>query len=120
MKEYEFVQKNAPNTIEVRNWMKNVVHVTGSSDPNLGVALCNYMDTYRQIAEDTVLGANVSTFCKTSTNPIEVLTNERIGELFQEGISILTYFENSSSTTLESNMDNPKQNNNKGNNPNFF
>ena len=120
MKEYEYVQKNAPNTIEGRNWMKNVVHVTGSSDPNLGVALCNYMDTYRQIVEDTVFGANVSTFCKTSTNPIEVLTNERIGELFYEGISILTYFGHSSSTTLEFNIDNPQSYNNQGKYPVFF
>src|SRR5688500_16536862 len=120
MKEYEYAQKNAPNTIEGRNWMKNVVHVTGSSDPNLGVALCNYMDTYRQIAEDTLFGANVSTFCKTSTNPIEVLTNERIGELFQEGISVLTYFGHSSSTTLEFNIDNPQSYNNQGKYPVFF
>jgi hypothetical protein len=49
VKEYESVQANSPNTIAGRGWMKNIVHITGSSDAYLGVVLCNYMDTYRQV-----------------------------------------------------------------------
>ncbi|HUR10083.1 MAG TPA: C25 family cysteine peptidase, partial [Flavitalea sp.] len=120
IKEYEDVQQNSPHTIAGRGWMKNVVHVTGSSDPNLGIALCNYMSIYKQIVEDTLFGGRVSTFCKTSTNPIEQLTNERIQELFAEGISILTYYGHSSSTTLEFNIDNPQTYNNQGKYPVFF
>lgn len=120
VKEYESVQKNAPNTLEGREWMKNVVHVTGSSDPYLGTVLCNYMGVYRQIIEDTMYGARVATFCKASTNTVEQLNNEKIAHLFEEGISILTYFGHSSSTTLEFNLDNPQSYNNQGKYPIFF
>lgn len=120
IKEYDLAQQTAPNTLAGREWMKNVVHVTGASDPYLGVVLCNYMGVYKQMIEDTLFGAKVSTFCKTSANPIEQLTTERISELFSEGISILTYFGHSSSTTLEFNLDNPQTYNNQGKYPVFF
>ena len=100
VKEYESAQKNSANTLEAREWMKNIVHVTGSSDPYLGTVLCNYMHVYRQIIQDTMYGGNVSTFCKVSTNSVEQLNNDKIAHLFEEGISILTYFVHSSSTTL--------------------
>lgn len=120
VKEYELAQKTAPNTLDGRQWMKNVVHVTGSSDPYLGTVLCNYMDTYKQIIQDTLYGGNVTTFCKTSTDPVEQLTSEALANLFAQGISILTYFGHSSSTTLEFNIDNPQNYNNQGKYPVFY
>lgn len=120
LKEYENAQKTAPNTIAGRAWMKNVVHVTGSSDAYLGTVLCQYMASYKQIIEDTLFGARVSTFCKTSTNPVEQIGSERIKHLFEEGISVLTYFGHSSSTTLEFNLDNPDVYKNQGKYPIFF
>lgn len=120
MKEFEIVQKTSPNTLAGREWMKNIVHITGASDPYLGVVLCNYMGVYKQIIEDTLFGGKVTTFCKTSTNPVEQLSAERITELFAEGISVLTYFGHSSATTLEFNIDNPQSYNNPGKYPVFF
>ena len=120
VKEYESAQKNAPNTIAGREWMKNVVHVTGSSDAFLGTVLCNYMDVYNRIISDTLYGANVDLFCKTSTNPKEQTSAERLSGLFAEGISFLNYFGHSSATTLEFNIDNPQNYNNQGKYPVFF
>ena len=120
IKEYETTQKSAPNTIAGRAWMKNIVHVTGSSEPYLGTVLCNYMGSYKQIIEDTLFGGKVYTFCKTSTNPVEQLSSDKIQHLFEEGITALTYFGHSSSTTLEFNLDNPDAYNNRGKYPIFF
>jgi hypothetical protein len=120
VKEYDQEQKTAPNTIADRAWMKNVVHVTGSSDPYLGTVLCHYMDIFRHIIEDTAYGGVVHNFCKTSTNPVEQISSGRLEGLFQEGISFLTYFGHSSSTTLEFNIDNPQSYNNPGKYPVFF
>lgn len=118
--EYESVQKNSANTLEGREWMKNVVHVSGSSEPYLGTVLCNYLGVYRQIIQDTIFGAKTSSFCKVSTNTIDQINSERIAALFNEGISILTYFGHSSATTLEFNLDNPNAFNNEGKYPIFF
>lgn len=120
VKEYENVQQNAPNTVEARHWMKNVLHVTGSSDPYLGTLLCNYMGAYRNMLKDTSFGANITSFCKASTNTVEQINSERIAKLFEEGVSILNYFGHSSSTTLEFNLDNPEDYNNQGKYPVFF
>lgn len=120
LKEYELAQKTLPNTLDGRAWMKNIVHVTGSSDPYLGTVLCNYMNVYKQIIEDTLFGGKVATFCKESTNPVEQLSSERLEQLFAEGISFLTYFGHSSATTLEFNIDDPKSYNNQGKYPIFF
>jgi Uncharacterized conserved protein len=120
LKEYEQAQKSAPATIEGRKWMKNVVHVTGSSDAFLGTVLCNYMNVYEQIIEDTLFGGKVSSFCKQSTNPVEQLSNEKLNALFSEGVSMLTYFGHSSATTLEFNIDNPQAYSNRGKYPVFF
>jgi len=120
VREYENVQQNSSNTIAAKGWMKNVVHVTGSSDPYLGTVLCNYMGVYKRMIQDTIYGGRVVTFCKASTNAVEQINNEKITDLFAEGISILTYFGHSSTTTLEFNLDNPQAYNNQGKYPVFF
>jgi hypothetical protein len=119
LKEYEYAQKNNPNTIEGRAWMKNVMQVTGASDTYLGTVLCNYMDTYQQIAIDSLFGGKVYTFCKNTVTPVEQVSNERVTQLFEEGLSLVTYFGHSSSTTLEFNIDNPQSYNNQGKYPVF-
>lgn len=120
IQEYETMQRTAPYTIAGRDWMKNVMHVTGASDPYLGTVLCNYMNSYKQLLEDTLAGVKVLTFCKSSANPIEQVSNDRISQLFEEGLSIVSYFGHSSSTTLEFNIDNPQNYNNQGKYPVFF
>jgi hypothetical protein len=120
LKQYENTQQNAPYTLAAREWMKNVIQVTGSSDAYLGTVLCNYMGVYKQIIEDTSYGAKVSTFCKNSTATNEELASSRIAHLLEEGASFLTYFGHSSATTLEFNLDNPQAYNNQGKYPVFF
>jgi hypothetical protein len=78
------------------------------------------MGVYKQIIEDTIFGGNVSTFCKATTNTVDQLNSEKIADLFHEGISILTYFGHSSTTTLEFNLDNPNAYQNQGKYPVFF
>lgn len=120
MKEYENAQQNSPNTLAGRAWMKNVVQVTGASDPYLGTVLCNYMGVYKQIIEDTLYGGKAFTFCKISAGTSEQSVSDQIANLFNEGISFLNYFGHSSATTLEFNLDNPQNYNNQGKYPIFF
>ncbi|OQP61996.1 hypothetical protein A3860_30390 [Niastella vici] len=120
VKEYELAQQTAPNTLAGREWMKNVMHITGTSDAYLGTVLCNYMEVYQTMIEDTMYGAHVNVFCKTSTNPVEAVSPEKVSNLFASGISFLTYFGHSSATILEFNIDDPYNYNNQGKYPVFF
>ena len=77
IKDYENIQQTAPNTIEGRAWRKNIMHVTGATEPFLESVLCNYMAYYQQIISDTLFGANVFRFCSSTidqNNQVSICT----------------------------------------------
>jgi hypothetical protein len=120
MKEFELAQATPSPLTADRAWMKNIVHIIGASDPALDTILKQYMGNYRNVISDTLFGANVTTFSKSSSNSIEQLNNTHMQELFEEGISLITYFGHSSTTTLEFNLDNPENYHNPGKYPMFL
>ena len=120
LKEYESAQSTAPNTIEGRLWMKNMLHLTGVSEPYLGTILCNYMAYYQQVIQDTLYGANVSLLCDGNASQVTQVPSGYISTLFSTGFSVLNYFGHSSTTTLGYNLDNPNNYNNTGKYPVFY
>ena len=107
VKEYEQVQQSAANTIAGRAWRKNVIHVTGATDPFLEAVLCNYMAFYQQIISDTLFGANVFRFCSSTIDQNNQVSGNLFPQLFSNGIGVLTYFGHSSASTLGFNLDDP-------------
>lgn len=105
------------NTVQDKAWMKNVLHLVGANEPILQQELKNRMDIYKQIISDTLFGANVTTFTKSSAEVIQQVSGADINGMFQKGIGLLTYFGHSSSTTLEFNLDNPNEYDNNGKYP---
>lgn len=120
VKEYEQVQVTAPNTIDGRLWMKNVLHLTGVSEPYLGTILCNYMNSYRQVIIDTLIGANVSTFCDGNASEVSQVPGAAVANIFSTGLGMMTYFGHSSNASLGYNLDNPADYNNVAKYPIFF
>ena len=108
VKEYEQNQAMASQSIADKAWMKNIVHIVGASEPGLEGLLSQYLDIYGDIIADTLFGANVTKFSKSGTSTIEQLNSNKLSKLFKDGISMITYFGHSSSTTLEYNLDNPE------------
>ena len=115
--QYEQAQTFSSPLIKDKAWLKNVAHVIGASDGSLGTILTSAMDNYTRIISDTLYGANVKTFSKVSAAPVEQASSERLQNLFEEGLGVMTYFGHSSATTLEFNLDNPDQYNNAGKYP---
>lgn len=120
VQEYEAAQASSSPLTQDKAWMKNVVHVIGGSEDALVTQLTGYMNKYKQIISDTLFGGNVSTFRKTSAETIQQLADQRIKDLFAEGINQVTYFGHSSSTVLDFNLDDPEQYNNQGKYPLFI
>lgn len=120
VKETESAQANiTPNRID-REWMKNVVHINGISEPDLKRDINRYYDKYKNIIEDTLFGAKVYTFSKTSSDAVEQISTSIVPQLFKEGISLITYFGHSSSSTLEFNLETPESYQNQGKYPLFI
>jgi hypothetical protein len=120
VKEYEAVQTISSPLIQDKAWMKNVVHVTGGNEPSLVAQLSGYMNKYKQIISDTLFGGNVTTFKKSSAETIQAISDQRMKDLFAEGINQVTYFGHSSATVLDFNLDNPEEYNNPGKYPLFI
>lgn len=112
VKEYENASATLSPLIADRGWMKNVVHIVGASEPGLDATLTDAMQRYETTISDTLFGAHVETFSKSSSDYVEQLNSSRLQDLFTNGISIITYFGHSSSSTLEFNLDNPENYNN--------
>ncbi len=117
--QYEQAQRTQSPTIAEKGWMKNFIHIVGGKTEGESLLLGSYMDQNKVIAEDTLYGAKVETFRKTSVATIQQASSERITQLFDEGIGFLGYFGHSSATTFEFNISNPENYNNTGKYP-FF
>lgn len=120
VREYEQTQQTAPNTIDGRLWMKNMLHLTGVSEPYLGTILCNYMTYYASIIADTSYGANVSLLCDGNASAVTQVPGSYISTLFSTGFSVLNYFGHSSNDALAYNLNDPSSYNNPGKYPVFY
>ena len=112
VKEYEAAQQNATQTIADKAWMKNIVHVIGADDVGLNASLSADMNNYKTIAQDTLFGANVYTFNKTSSSAGATVLDALMAQLFSNGISLINYFGHSSASVLDYNLNKPQDYNN--------
>ncbi|MEO8109478.1 MAG: C25 family cysteine peptidase [Ginsengibacter sp.] len=119
IQEYEVAQASTTQTLANKLWMKNVVHVIGGSDSSENDLFTYYMNQYKKIIEDTLYGAHVETFAKSSNSAVQLVSGQRVEELFNEGISLLGYFGHSSANTLAFNLSDPSAYQNQGRYP-FF
>ncbi|MEZ5003898.1 MAG: C25 family cysteine peptidase [Chitinophagales bacterium] len=102
--EYETALKDTSDvsqTIENKQWMKNVLHLGGGKTEGEQAAFKNYLNAYKQIIEDPLYGANVTSVYKTSTEPIQISTSEVVDSLIETGVSLITFFGHSSTSTID-------------------
>lgn len=120
VKQLEQQQVSTLRTIANKAWMKQVVQVEGANDANLDALLSGYLDNYKRIIQDTSVGAVVTGFTKLSTGAATPIVNAEMNNLFSSGISLLTYFGHSATTTLDYNLDDPGAYHNSGKYPLFL
>ncbi len=120
VKEYERVQAQPAPDPAAMLWQKNVAHIIGSGDPNLQASLEAFMSTCKAVVADTLWGANVQTFTKKTGANVEQISDKALEGLFEEGLSLITYFGHSSNTGLDYNLDNPEAYRNTGKYPLFL
>ncbi|MGZ4049194.1 MAG: putative type IX secretion system sortase PorU2, partial [Bacteroidia bacterium] len=119
VKEYEGAQVSTTQTLNNKLWMKNVVHVIGGKDSSESDLFTFYMNQYKNVIVDTLYGGKVETFAKTTNSAVQLISSQRIEQLFNEGIGLLSYFGHSSANLLEFNLSDPSGYHNQGRYP-FF
>lgn len=103
---YEALYNSNSCNVQDEIWKKNMIHISGANDA-LGNQILYHLNQYKQLATDTLLGADVYTLQKTSVAAVQNIATENVSRLFREGFSLLTYFGHSSPSTLEYNLDDP-------------
>jgi len=97
-----------------QEWQKNIIHFGGGYTSLEQSTFSSYLENYENIIEDTLFGGNVSTFLKTSSEPIQITQSDSISNLINNGVSLMTFFGHGSSTGFDQNIDEPSAYNNYG------
>ena len=79
-------------------WRKDIIHLSGGLTQGELALFKNYVDQFKAIAEGPFVGGNVTTVNKQS-NETTVLIN--VAEEVNKGVSLITFFGHSSTTTTD-------------------
>ncbi|MCH5715073.1 C25 family cysteine peptidase [Niabella hibiscisoli] len=105
--------------VNASSWKKNIIHMVGANDQGLIGQLSGYLNAHEAIIRDTLHGAQVTDFVKSSIPGSEQTATERLKNLMNSGVNLLTYFGHSAATTLAYNLEDPANYSNFGKYPVF-
>ena len=94
-------------TIADRDWMKQVLHLGGGGTPGEQSSIKSRLARMTDTIELSDMGANVTAFFKTSSEPIEDSRQTAIFDRINNGTGIITFMGHSSSQTFDFSIDDP-------------
>lgn len=92
---------------EAAEWMKHAIHFGGGSNTSEQTIFKSYLQNFERTFEDTLFGGEVSTFLKTSSDPIEITQSDSVESLINSGISLMTFFGHGNTNGFDQNIDEP-------------
>ncbi len=98
-------------------WMKKILHFSGGSNAGEQSSIATYLRNYSRIASDTSFGAHVTTFSKTTTDPIQINLTDLIKYHVNNGVSLMTFFGHAAGIGFDISIDNPSEYENYGKYP---
>lgn len=90
-------------------WMKNVLHFGGGDNTGQQQAFKNILNNFKNIIQDTLYGATVKSFFKTSSAPIQIGYADSIRNLINSGVSLMTFFGHASGAGFDQDIDDPSE-----------
>ncbi|MBG9376987.1 hypothetical protein I5907_12150 [Panacibacter sp. DH6] len=121
IREYETRQQTGNQTVADKQWMKNMVHVTGAnSDAGLDAALTAHLNEYRDTIQGPLYGGSVFSFNRVATGLETPYTQTLMANQFNNGLALLNYFGHSAATQLDYNLGEPTTFKNQGKYPVFL
>jgi len=109
--EYETAQRTP------QEWMKRALHFGGGSSLSEQAVLASYLRSYEAILEGPKIGANILTFLKSSTEPVQIDKADSIRKIIDSGASLMTFFGHASGVGFDLSIDHPSKYNNSGRYP---
>ncbi len=82
-------------------WMKQYLHVAGADDINIQAPILSALNRQGETVRDTLYGAVVSTFAKSSTAAVQQEATEAIDRIVNKGAGFIQFFGHGSLSTLD-------------------
>ncbi len=101
-------------------WRKNIIHTTGGRTIGENTSFSGALKTCEDIAVQPFLGAKVTNFNKKVNEPVSDNYREKIVELTDAGISMLSYYGHGANYFVEINFGEPEALNNRGKYPVYY
>ncbi|MCK9612793.1 MAG: C25 family cysteine peptidase [Bacteroidales bacterium] len=98
-------------------WMKKVLHFGGGSSSIEQGQFAGYLENYKQIIEQPFYGAEVKTFLKTSSSPMQINQSDSLKIIINNGVSMMTFFGHAGSIGFDNSLDHPSEYDNYGKYP---
>ncbi len=98
-------------------WKKRFLHLSGGGSVGEQISIKNHLNVMKTVIETPQYGGDVSTFYKTTTDPIEEAISQKIRRIINSGISFITFFGHSGVGTWDINVEDPELWENKGKYP---
>ncbi|RMG87636.1 MAG: hypothetical protein D6714_01965 [Bacteroidetes bacterium] len=111
--------KNLPQTVKDRRWMKEIAHL-GGGGINDQQFIRSYLTEFRDIIEHNDFAGNVTSLFKTSSDPIQISQSQSFFNLINNGVSLVTFFGHSNPDGFDFQIDAPENYNNKSRYPLMF
>jgi len=111
--------QNGPQTIESKEWRKRVLHLGGGNTQEQP-RFRGYLEQFESKIIGNKFGGEVTSFFKTSSDPIQISLSDQITELIDDGVSLITTFGHASINGFDFSIDNPSSYNNEGRYPVFI
>jgi len=96
-----------------QDWQKRILHFGGGNTGSQQVQITSLLNEFANIAQDTLMGATVKTFLKTSTDPIQIDLSQYLQSLIDSGSALMTFVAHASGTSFDISTDIPQNYNNK-------
>lgn len=117
---YEVDQNaNLGNFQDIKNAHKQILHFVGGANAVQQTLFQYYMNQMRDIAEDTIIAGNVTSYYKTSSSPLDPNVVTGVTEQIANGVSLMTFLSHAAASNngFELNIDAPSNWNNTGKYP---
>lgn len=118
IKEYEKQQdQNSVYNSETKDWQKHVLHLSGGNNTYEQKNFTNYLINLESIIESNEFGADVLSYTKKSSAPIDPTNLANINKRIEEGVSLMTFFGHSSASSFSVAIQDPSEWTNKAKYP---
>ena len=95
------------DSLRLRNemWMKRAIHLGGGINAGEQTAIRTSLAKWEKKLEAPYFGGQVTTFLKTTTQPIEIIQSQQLMNLINSGIRIMSFYGHGSATGFDISTD---------------